>query len=66
MPANRLTDQPIENMPVARERPPSIRAIQVYAWRCPNCTLMRLSEKSSTHETVCTNCGAMFTVEIRG
>jgi hypothetical protein len=46
---NRLTDQPVENMPVARERPPVVRAIQVWAWRCPNCRLMRLSEKSSTH-----------------
>ncbi len=62
---NRISDTPIENMPVARERPPSIRAIQVWAWRCPNCTLMRLSEKSSTNETVCGGCGNKFTVEIR-
>lgn len=65
MPQNRLTDTPVENMPTAPERPPVVRAIKVFAWRCPDCTKMRLSEKSSTHIATCEVCGSTVTVEIR-
>lgn len=62
---NRITDTPVEHMPVAPERPPLVRARLVYAWRCPDCGKMRLAEKSTTHESACGVCGRPFTVEVR-
>lgn len=66
MSTNRVTDTDVDQMPIAPERPPVVRATKVYAWRCPDCGLMRLSEKSTSHEGQCGTCGSKFFVEIRG
>ncbi len=61
----RITNEPVDNVPMAREHGPTVRAKQMWAWRCPDCGLLQFAEKSSTHEAKCNRCIRPFTVDIK-
>lgn len=67
MPTNRITDDDCttEEREATSATTSTVRAYQVWAWRCPDCTKMHLSEMSSTHRSHCRYCGKAFTVEIK-
>lgn len=49
----------------ARPTAPPVKARRVWAWQCPDCGMMRLSEKSTTHVARCGICHKRFTIDIK-
>lgn len=61
---NRITNQSVESMPIAKAGPPSVKGFLAVCWRC-QCGHVQIAEGSHTHVENCKRCDKAATVEVR-